>query len=70
MPRYKTVGSDCVRPCRASVAAFHEGRSSQTGIFAELKSGCQMDYVPVTNEVGNRLFYAATIVAHNLNRNL
>ena len=26
------------------VAAFHEGRGSQEGIFAELKTHCQMDY--------------------------
>lgn len=54
----------------ASVVAFHEGRGSQEGIFAELKSGCQMDYVPVTTEVGNRLYRAATIFAHNLTREL
>lgn len=53
-----------------AVVAFHEGRGSQEGIFAELKSGCQMDYVPVITEVGNRLYRAATIVAHNLTREL
>jgi hypothetical protein len=53
-----------------SVVAFHEGRGSQEGIFAELKSGCQMDYVPVTTEVGNRLYRSAAILAHNLSREL
>ena len=38
------------------VVAFHEGRGSQEGIFAELKSYCQMDYVPVTTRVGNQLY--------------
>ena len=29
------------------VVLFHEGRGSQEGIFAELKTHCQMGYVPV-----------------------
>jgi len=29
------------------VVAFHEGRGSQEGIFAELKTHCQMGYVPI-----------------------
>jgi hypothetical protein len=50
------------------VAAFHEGRGSHEGIFAELKSHCQMDYVPVTTLVGNQLYMFAGIFAHNLTR--
>jgi hypothetical protein len=53
-----------------AVVAFHEGRGSQEGIFAELKSDCQMDYVPVSTEVGNRLYRSAAILAHNLSREL
>ena len=53
-----------------AVVAFHEGRGSQEGIFAELKTGCQMDYIPVTTEVGNRLYRSAAILAHNLSREL
>ncbi len=52
------------------VVAFHEGRGSQEGIFAELKSHCQMDYVPVTTRVGNQLYMFAAILAHNLTREL
>lgn len=52
------------------VVAFHEGRGSQEGIFAELKSHCQMDYVPVTTLVGNQLYLFAGILAHNLTREL
>ena len=52
------------------VVAFHEGRGSQEGIFAELKSHCQMDYVPVTTRVGNQLYMYAGILAHNLTREL
>ena len=50
--------------------AFHEGRGSQEGSFAELKSDRQMDYVPVTPEVGNRLYRSAAMLAHNLSREL
>jgi len=52
------------------VVAFHEGRGSQEGIFAELKSHCQMDYIPVTTRVGNQLYMFAGILAHNLTREL
>ena len=52
------------------VVAFHEGRGSQEGIFGELKSHCQMDYVPVTTRVGNQLYMFAGILAHNLTREL
>ena len=40
------------------VVAFHKGRGSQEGIFAELKTHCQMDYVPVKTRVGNQLVSA------------
>jgi len=52
------------------VVAFHEGRGSQEGIFAELKSHCQMDYAPVTTLVDNQLYMFAGILAHNLTREL
>ena len=38
------VTNKCANPRK--VVAFHEGRGSQEGIFAELKSHCQMDYSP------------------------
>lgn len=52
------------------VVAFHEGRGSQEGIFAELKSHCHMDYVPVTTEHGNQVYLLAGMLAHNLGREL
>ena len=58
------------RTSARKVGAFHEGRGSQEGIFAELKSHCQMDYVPVTKRVGNQLYMFAGILAHNLTREL
>lgn len=52
------------------VVRFHHGRGSQEGIFAELKSQCQMDYVPVRTRVGNQIYLVAAVLAHNLNREL
>jgi len=52
------------------LAAFHDGRGSQEGIFAELKSQCQMGYVPVRTWVGNQLYLLAGLFAHNLTREL
>ena len=49
---------------------FHEGRGSQEGIFAALKSQCQMGYVPVRTRVGNQLYLLAGRFAHNLIREL
>ena len=51
------------------VVLFHE-RGSQEGIFAELKTHCQMGYVPVKTRVGNQLYMFAGILAHNLTREL
>jgi hypothetical protein len=52
------------------VVAFHEGRGSQEGIFGELKSHCQMGYVPVRRCLGNQLYLLAGLLAHNLLREL
>jgi hypothetical protein len=50
--------------------AFHEGRGSQEGVFGELKSHCQMGYVPCRRRVGNQLYLLAGLFAHNLTREL
>lgn len=52
------------------VVAFHEGRGSQEGIFGELKSQLQMDYVPVRRRLGNQVYLLAGLFAHNLVREL
>jgi hypothetical protein len=49
---------------------FHHGRGSQEGYFAELKSQCQMDYIPVRRLYGNQLYLMAGVLAHNLIREL
>jgi hypothetical protein len=52
------------------IVAYHEGRGSQEGILGELKSHCQMGYVPVHRRAGNQLYLLAGIFAHNLMRDL
>lgn len=52
------------------VVAFHEGRGAQEGILGELKSHCQMGYVPVRRRLGNQLYLLAGLLAHNLTREL
>lgn len=54
----------------AALAAFHEGRGSQEGLFAELKSDNAMGYVPTRTWRGNRIYLLAAILSHNLNREL
>jgi len=53
-----------------TVVAFHQGRGSQEGILGELKSHCQMGYVPVRRRCGNQLYLLAGLLAHNLAREL
>jgi hypothetical protein len=52
------------------VAAFHEGRGSQEGVFGELKSHCHLDYVPVRTLYGNQTYLLAGLFAYNLLREL
>lgn len=54
----------------AHVVAYHEGRGSQEGVLGELKSHCQMGYVPVRRRAGNQLYLLAGLFAHNLVREL
>lgn len=52
------------------VAAYHEGRGSQEGVFAELKSHCHLDYIPVRRWYGNQTYLLAGLFAYNLIREL
>jgi len=54
----------------AKVVAFHNGRGSQEGIFAELKSQSQMDYVPTRTWGGNKVYMLCSVMTHNLLREL
>ena len=54
----------------ATILAFHNGRGAQEGLFAQLKTQCQLDYVPCRRLVANQLFLHAAVLAHNLGREL
>ncbi len=49
---------------------FHEGRGSQEKIFGEAKSQAQMDYIPAKRRAANEAFLLASILAHNLTREM
>jgi hypothetical protein len=53
-----------------AILTFHEGRGSQEGVFAELKSHCHLDYLPVRRLYGNQTYLLAGLFAHNLTREL
>ena len=54
----------------AKVVAFHNGRGSQEGIFAELKSQNALGYVPTRTWRGNQVYLLSAVLAHNLSREL
>ena len=58
------------RTSAKKVLLYHNGRGSQEGVFGELKSQCQMEYIAVRSLCGNQLYMIAAILAHNLNREL
>jgi len=53
-----------------TILLFHNGRGAQENIFSELKSQCNMDYVPTRRLCGNMLYYQSAVLAHNLYREL
>lgn len=58
------------RSSARNVLRFHNGRGAQENIFGELKSQCQMDYVPVRRLAGNQLYLMSAVLSHNLLRTL
>jgi hypothetical protein len=54
----------------SNVMEFHHGRGSQEGIFAEAKSHCQLEYIPVRSLHGNQTYCLASMMSHNLTREL
>lgn len=64
--------SDCDQQAGVGqkVLTYHNGRGAQEGLFAELKSQTQVDYVPTQKLVGNQVYALAAMLAHNLNREM
>ncbi len=50
------------------ILRFHNGRGSQEGVFAELKSNAFMNYIPTRRLVANQIFMTAAVLVHNLMR--
>jgi hypothetical protein len=53
-----------------SVMLFHHGRGSQEGIIGEAKTSAKMDYVPTRSWAGNQFYMLASLMAHNVTREL
>ena len=66
---YKVIVTNKTISAR-KVVVFHDGRGAQEAIFGELKSEGQMDYIPCRSLAGNQTYMLATVLAHNLNREL
>jgi len=66
---FKVIGTN-KRLSAKKALAFHNGRGAQEGVFAELKSHTQMDYVPTRTKAGNQVYLLSAVLAHNLNREL
>lgn len=56
--------------CAKKALNFHNGRGAQEGVFAELKSQTQMDYIPTRKKAGNQVYLLSAVLAHNLNREM
>lgn len=53
-----------------NVILFHNGRGSQEGIFAELKTQAQMDYIPFKKLLPNKFYMLSSVLAHNINNEM
>lgn len=53
-----------------NVVAYHEGRGSQEGLFAELKSQAALSYIPCNTWNANKLYMLCNVIAHNMTKEL
>lgn len=67
--RYKVIVTNKVLRVK-NVVEYHEGRGTQEGLFAELKTEAAMSYVPCNSWNANKLFLLSNVFAHNLTREL
>jgi len=66
---YKAVVTNKQKHAR-SVLRFHNGRGSQEGILGEAKQYAQLEFIPCRRLVPNQLVLLASLLAHNLGREL
>ena len=67
--RYKVIVTNKDTKARHAIE-YHEGRGTQEGLFAELKTEAAMSYVPCNTWNANKLFLLSNVFAHNLTREL
>lgn len=67
--RYKVIVTNKITNAK-HVVEYHEGRGTQEGLFAELKTEAALSYVPCNTWNANKLFLLCNIFAHNLTREL
>jgi hypothetical protein len=67
--RYKVIVTNKTTQAK-HIVEYHEGRGSQEGLFAELKTEAAMSYVPCNSWNANKLFLLSNVIAHNLTREL
>jgi hypothetical protein len=67
--RYKVIVTNKATQAKYAIE-YHEGRGTQEGLFAELKTEAAMSYVPCNSWNANKLFLLSNVFAHNLTREL
>ena len=67
--RYKVIVTNKATQAKHAIE-YHEGRGTQEGLFAELKTEAAMSYVPCNSWNANKLFLLSNVFAHNLTREL
>lgn len=56
--------------CSKKLLHFHNGRGSQEGIYAEIKTFASLDYLPFKRKYSNIVYSLCGVMAHNLNREI
>ncbi len=66
---YRVIATN-KRTSADAVRLFHHGRGSQEGLIGEAKAHAHLDYVPARRLAANQLFLTASLMAHNLSKEL
>ena len=67
---YKVIVTNKLAEPVQAVLAFHNGRGGQEGLIGEAKSCAALEYIPMRRLAANQLYCAASLMAHNLGREL
>ena len=67
--RYRVIVTNKTTQVR-NVVLYHEGRGTQEGLFAELKTEAAMSYAPCNTRNADKPFLLCNVAAHNLTREL